>query len=114
MCRTEESLRRLKNRNQTVSEEGASQSGGDTISDEKKIREQIKLDIKYFVTTVSYRSSVTDLLNIILLFFVVDRNIPKCTSGVFKSTKRSVCIEKINNYGNSFVNYLNANPMKMF
>lgn len=51
VCKTEESLRRLKNRNQTVSEDN--QGSSDTISDEKKIREQIKLDIDYFVTTVS-------------------------------------------------------------
>lgn len=52
VCKTEESLRRLKNRNQPISEDAA-QGSGDTISDEKKIREQIKLDINYFVTTVS-------------------------------------------------------------
>lgn len=51
VCKTEESLRRLKNRNQPVSED-VGQGSGDTISDEKKIREQIKLDISYFVTTV--------------------------------------------------------------
>lgn len=54
VCKTEESLRRLKNRNQTVNEDtGGQQGSGDTISDEKKIREQIKLDINYFVATVS-------------------------------------------------------------
>lgn len=51
VCKTEESLRRLKNRNQTANEAG--QESADTASDEKKIREQIKLDINYFVTTVS-------------------------------------------------------------
>lgn len=51
VCKTEESLRRLKNRNQPVMEDSGSASG-DT-SDERKIREQIKLDTRYFVTTVS-------------------------------------------------------------
>lgn len=53
MCKTEESLRRLKNRNQAINEDSGGQGGTDTISDEKKIREQIKLDINYFVATVS-------------------------------------------------------------
>lgn len=47
VCKTEESLRRLKNRNVAVSEESAHQS--DTGSDEMKIREQIKLDVAYFL-----------------------------------------------------------------
>lgn len=53
VCKTEESLRRLKNRNQAINEDSGGQGSGDTISDEKKIREQIKLDINYFVATVS-------------------------------------------------------------
>lgn len=64
MCKTEESLRRLKNRNQTISEDAAGQGGSDTISDEKKIREQIKLDIKYFVTTVSNKKFRCTVFNI--------------------------------------------------
>lgn len=52
VCKTEESLRRLKNRNQPASED-VGQGSGDTISDEKKIRGQIKLDINYFTATVS-------------------------------------------------------------
>lgn len=50
VCKTEESLRRLKNRNVAVSEESAHQS--DTGSDEMKIREQIKLDVAYFLQKV--------------------------------------------------------------
>lgn len=50
VCKTEESLRRLKNRNVAVSEEIAHQS--DTGSDEMKIREQIKLDVAYFLQKV--------------------------------------------------------------
>lgn len=51
VCKTEESLRRLKNRNQPISED-VGQGSTDTISDEKKIRAQIKLDIDYFVKSV--------------------------------------------------------------
>jgi hypothetical protein len=50
VCKTEESLRRLKNRNtqfsETVSEDVES---SDKVSDEMKIREQIKLDVCYFI-----------------------------------------------------------------
>ncbi|EFA11346.2 conserved oligomeric Golgi complex subunit 2 [Tribolium castaneum] len=46
VCKTEESLRRLKNRNTQVSE---AVSEADKMSDEMKIREQIKLDVCYFV-----------------------------------------------------------------
>lgn len=52
VCKTEESLRRLKNRNQPTNDE-LSQSG-DTVSDENKIREQIKLDVAYFKATVRF------------------------------------------------------------
>nr|CAI5839567.1 unnamed protein product [Callosobruchus analis] len=46
VCKTEESLRRLKNRNLNLSGEHAPQ---DSVSDERKIREQIKYDVNYFV-----------------------------------------------------------------
>lgn len=55
VCKTEESLRRLKNRNtqfsETVSEDVES---SDKVSDEMKIREQIKLDVCYFIDKVVY------------------------------------------------------------
>ncbi|XP_050519326.1 conserved oligomeric Golgi complex subunit 2 [Diabrotica virgifera virgifera] len=47
VCKTEESLRRLKSRNVNISEEISPQS--DSGSDEIKIREQIKLDVAYFL-----------------------------------------------------------------
>ncbi|XP_072402044.1 conserved oligomeric Golgi complex subunit 2 [Diabrotica undecimpunctata] len=47
VCKTEESLRRLKSRNVNMSEEISPQS--DSGSDEIKIREQIKLDVGYFL-----------------------------------------------------------------
>ncbi|KAJ8934877.1 hypothetical protein NQ314_013153 [Rhamnusium bicolor] len=47
VCKTEESLRRLKSRNINSSEESSTQS--DTMSDEMKIREQIKYDVAYFL-----------------------------------------------------------------
>lgn len=50
VCKTENSLRRLKNRNLNITEESATSS--DTISDEMKIREQIKLDVNYFYDKV--------------------------------------------------------------
>lgn len=50
VCKTENSLRRLKNRNVPASEESTSSS--DTISDEMKIREQIKFDVNYFYDKV--------------------------------------------------------------
>lgn len=50
VCKTENSLRRLKNRNVPSSEESTSSS--DTISDEMKIREQIKFDVNYFYDKV--------------------------------------------------------------
>lgn len=50
VCKTENSLRRLKNRNIPTSEESTSSS--DTISDEMKIREQIKFDVNYFYDKV--------------------------------------------------------------
>ncbi|KAJ3639766.1 hypothetical protein Zmor_003106 [Zophobas morio] len=49
VCKTEESLRRLKNRNTQISETVSDAEGSDTMSDEMKIREQIKLDVCYFV-----------------------------------------------------------------
>lgn len=50
VCKTEESLRRLKSRNVNPSEETCPQS--DTMSDEMKIREQIKYDVSYFLEKV--------------------------------------------------------------
>ncbi|CAG9855369.1 unnamed protein product [Phyllotreta striolata] len=47
VCKTEESLRRLKSRNVASSEDSSHHS--DTGSDEMKIREQIKLDVAYFL-----------------------------------------------------------------
>ena len=52
VCKTEESLRRLKNRNTQISETVSDAEGSDTMSDEMKIREQIKLDVCYFVDKV--------------------------------------------------------------
>lgn len=54
VCKTEESLRRLKSRNVNPADDSSSNSRGDLSSDESKIREQIKLDVKYFVTHVSF------------------------------------------------------------
>ncbi|CAG9816969.1 unnamed protein product [Phaedon cochleariae] len=45
VCKTEESLRRLKNRTSNAGDESTPQ----TDSDEMKIREQIKLDVAYFL-----------------------------------------------------------------
>ncbi|KAF5295318.1 hypothetical protein FQA39_LY13183 [Lamprigera yunnana] len=50
VCKTEESLRRLKNRNSNANDESFLQGSGDTTTDEAKIREQIKKDVGYFVT----------------------------------------------------------------
>ncbi|KAG5899714.1 hypothetical protein JTB14_030105 [Gonioctena quinquepunctata] len=47
VCKTEESLRRLKNRTVNVGDDSAPHT--DTVSDEMKIREQIKLDVAYFL-----------------------------------------------------------------
>lgn len=52
VCKTESSLRRLKNRNVSATEDTSAQT--DTISDEMKIREQIKLDVNYFCEKVMY------------------------------------------------------------
>lgn len=52
MCKTEESLRRLKNRNTHVMETSLEDLESDKMSDEMKIREQIKLDVCYFVDKV--------------------------------------------------------------
>ncbi|GJQ68074.1 hypothetical protein Trydic_g10688 [Trypoxylus dichotomus] len=53
VCRTEESLRRLKSRNVSSTDDSSSNPKGDLSSDEAKIREQIKLDVKYFVNHTS-------------------------------------------------------------
>lgn len=50
VCKTEESLRRLKSRNLSSLDESNPQS--DTVTDEAKIREQINLDVNYFVEQV--------------------------------------------------------------
>ncbi|KAF5300356.1 hypothetical protein FQR65_LT00976 [Abscondita terminalis] len=50
VCKTEESLRRLKSRNLNLNDDNVGQGNGDAITDEAKIREQIKKDVKYFVT----------------------------------------------------------------
>lgn len=50
VCKTEESLRRLKNRNLNVTDEA--QVSGDSTTDEVKIREQIRLDGEYFSNQV--------------------------------------------------------------
>ncbi|KAK4872144.1 hypothetical protein RN001_016268 [Aquatica leii] len=50
VCKTEESLRRLKNRNLNINDESTGQGNGDAITDEAKIREQIKKDVRCFVT----------------------------------------------------------------
>lgn len=47
VCKVEESLRRLKHRNMTSSVEE-----GNVHSDESKIKQQIKLDVGYFVDKV--------------------------------------------------------------
>nr|XP_023011876.1 conserved oligomeric Golgi complex subunit 2 [Leptinotarsa decemlineata] len=47
VCKTEESLRRLKSRTLNAGEESTPHT--DTVSDEMKIREQIKLDVAYFL-----------------------------------------------------------------
>ncbi|XP_044765153.1 conserved oligomeric Golgi complex subunit 2 [Coccinella septempunctata] len=60
--KTEESLRRLKSRNIVSLEETSSE----TMTDEMKIREQIKLDINYFILKlrpVSSSSSTDEALN---------------------------------------------------
>lgn len=49
VCKTEESLRRLKSRNVTTEETSPQLDSG---SDERKIREQIKLDVAYFLHKV--------------------------------------------------------------
>ncbi|KAK9889171.1 hypothetical protein WA026_004452 [Henosepilachna vigintioctopunctata] len=53
VCKTEESLRRLKNRNLSINDESSVNNSTETMSDEMKIREQIKLDIKYFITKLT-------------------------------------------------------------
>lgn len=52
VCKTEESLRRLKSRNVNASDDTSSQL--DTMSDEMKIRLQIKLDVGYFFDKVNF------------------------------------------------------------
>lgn len=52
VCKTEESLRRLKNRNLTNNDDSLAQTNGDATSDEAKIREQIKLDVGHFIREV--------------------------------------------------------------
>lgn len=51
VCKTEESLRRLKNK--THFEAASDLDSSDTMSDEMKIREQIRLDVTYFIESVS-------------------------------------------------------------
>ncbi|KAB0801273.1 hypothetical protein PPYR_05627 [Photinus pyralis] len=53
VCKTEESLRRLKNRSLNFVDESAGQTSGDATSDEAKIREQIKIDVGYFVNELN-------------------------------------------------------------
>lgn len=73
VCKTEESLRRLKNRNYGVNEESnASQSNSSSVvTDEMKIREQIRLDVNYFIQTLEVitpseiRNTVKELENVI-------------------------------------------------
>ncbi|XP_066259923.1 conserved oligomeric Golgi complex subunit 2 isoform X2 [Euwallacea similis] len=48
VCKTEESLRRLKNRTLNLSGESLSSDSNNTMSDETKIKEQIKFDVCYF------------------------------------------------------------------
>ncbi|CAG9759632.1 unnamed protein product [Ceutorhynchus assimilis] len=48
VCKTEESLRRLKSRTINTSSDDSSHGTPDTMSDETKIREQIKFDVGYF------------------------------------------------------------------
>lgn len=50
VCKIEESLRRLKSKNVNPNEEASPQT--DTMSDEMKIREQIKYDVAYFLEKV--------------------------------------------------------------
>lgn len=54
VCKTEESLRRLKSRTLNTSGEDSSHGSKDTMSDETKIREQIKYDVGYFSDKVCY------------------------------------------------------------
>lgn len=61
MCKTEESLKRLKSRNTPVMETSLEDLESDKMSDEMKIREQIKLDVCYFVDKVIY---LDDFLNV--------------------------------------------------
>lgn len=51
--KTEESLRRLKNRSLNLMDEAGAQTSREATSDEAKIREQIKRDVQYFITNVS-------------------------------------------------------------
>ncbi|XP_056646986.1 conserved oligomeric Golgi complex subunit 2 isoform X3 [Diorhabda sublineata] len=55
VCKTEESLRRLKSRNVTTEEISPQLDSG---SDEKKIREQIKLDVAYFLNKLQPLGSI--------------------------------------------------------
>ena len=48
--KTEETLRKLKNRNVTFND--VNQSNAEPLSDEAKIKEQIRLDVEYFTTKV--------------------------------------------------------------
>ncbi|XP_066152987.1 conserved oligomeric Golgi complex subunit 2 isoform X2 [Euwallacea fornicatus] len=48
VCKTEESLRRLKNRTLNLSGDSLSSESNNTMSDETKIKEQIKFDVCYF------------------------------------------------------------------
>lgn len=66
VCKTEESLRRLKSRNVSTMDDPSAKS--DLTSDEAKIREQIKLDVKYFVTHVSNNKKKFNIFRLILIF----------------------------------------------
>ncbi|KAH1023656.1 hypothetical protein HUJ04_012820 [Dendroctonus ponderosae] len=59
VCKTEESLRRLKNRTLNSSEEDSTQASPNTVSDEAKIREQIRYDVEYFCEKLQPLASKT-------------------------------------------------------
>ncbi|KAF5300358.1 hypothetical protein FQR65_LT00978 [Abscondita terminalis] len=61
VCKTEESLRRLKSQNLNLNDDNGGQGNCDAITDEAKIREQIKKDFKYFVTELQPFSLNTNM-----------------------------------------------------
>ncbi|KAF2897808.1 hypothetical protein ILUMI_08364 [Ignelater luminosus] len=65
--KTEESLRKLKNRNVTSNDDLVTQAVGDFKSDEAKIREQIKLDVEYFVQKLQQYATCTGKESLALL-----------------------------------------------